>query len=131
MERVTRALLVCLVSIIITGALVITGCTPEPITTTATETLPPETITTTVIETTTLLSQPTIPNQIAQDLSVAEAYAMIQDNVDNPEFVILDIRTPEEHAAGYIEGSALIDKRSDTWLATVEALDRSYTYLIY
>ena len=143
MKVMTRALYVCLATILVAGAVFVTGCTPEPVTTTrtvtatstttATETLSPETITTTetTTETTTPLPQTTIQNKIAQDISVTEAYTMIQDNVDNPQFVILDVRGPDEHATSHIEGSALIDMGSDSWLATVEVLDKSYTYLIY
>lgn len=134
-------IVVWLVTATLIGATILTGCTPRPvtttatITTTATETLPSETITTTinaiVTVATTLTPQPTVPNQIAQDLTVTEAYNMIQDNIDNPQFVILDVRGPDEHATSHIEGSALIDMGSDSWLATVEVLDKSYTYLIY
>jgi rhodanese-related sulfurtransferase len=57
---------------------------------------------------------------------------MIQDSGDNPEFIILDVRSPEEYAAAHIEDSALVDiHTTDTWLAIVAALDKSYTYLIY
>ena len=131
MKGITRELLLYLITIVVTVSIIITGCTPGPVTKTTTETLPPKTITTMVTETTTLLPQTTILNQIAQDVTVDEAYAMILDNADNPAFVLLDVRTPEEHAAGFIVSSALIDMRSDSWLATVEALDRGSTYLIY
>jgi rhodanese-related sulfurtransferase len=57
---------------------------------------------------------------------------MIQDNIDNPEFIILDVRSPEEYEVAHIGDSALVDiHTSDTWIATVAALDKSYTYLIY
>ena len=140
----TRALYVCLATILVAGAVFVTGCTSEPVTTTSTitttatttetETLPPETLTETtkVTETTTTTPQPTVPNQIAKDINVAEASNMVQGNIDNPEFIILDVRSAEEYAAAHIEDSALIDiHNSDTWLATVAALDKSYTYLIY
>ena len=127
--------------ILLLGVISVTGCTPEPltvtystssmVTTTATETLPAVTITKTATETTTLTPQVTVPNQIAWDVTVAEAYAMVQENVDNPDYIILDVRTPEEHAEGYIEGSALVDMRSDTWLTTMSALDKDKIYLIY
>lgn len=56
---------------------------------------------------------------------------MIQDNMDNPEFIILDVRKSEDYAVGYIEGAILMDMGSDNWLAEVEALDRYATYLVY
>ncbi|MCK5609531.1 rhodanese-like domain-containing protein [Candidatus Pacearchaeota archaeon] len=124
-----------LFSLLVISLLFISACSSGGITTyTATQM---QTVTqtiseiNTITETTTLTPQPTVPNQIAQDLTVTEAYNMIQDNIDNPQFVILDVRGPDEHATSHIEGSALIDMGSDSWLATVEVLDKSYTYLIY
>ena len=73
----------------------------------------------------------TTPQYIAEDISVVEAYWMIQENMDSSEFIILDVRTPEENAEVRIEGSALIDIKNDSWEATVRALDRSYAYVVY
>ena len=131
MKGITRKLLLYLTAVVVTVSIIITGCTPDPVTTTITETLPKDTITTTLTETTTLVPTTTVPDQIARDVTVDEAQVMILDNADNPEFVILDVRSPAEYAAGHIVGSALIDFRSDSFQATIEALDRDYTYLIY
>ncbi|UCE98382.1 MAG: hypothetical protein JSV74_03420 [Dehalococcoidia bacterium] len=128
MKRFTQKLCICFFTIIISSTMVIISCSSEPVTTTKTQTvtLPPETITKTISE-----PQTTLPNQIVQDITVAEAFAMILDNEDNPEFTILDVRTPEEHAEGFIPGAILIDFRSDTWLVEVGALDKNDTYLVY
>ena len=116
--RVIKYLLyICLLTIILTSALIITGCTPGPVTTTFT-------VTATATETTTLL-------QIAQDVTVSEAYSMIQDNEDNPGLIIIDLRTPEERAVSYIEGSILLDWNSGAFAAEVDSLDRYSTYLLY
>ena len=122
MKAITRVLYVCLVAIIVTGVVLIASCTPEPVTTT---------VTLTKTATETLSPQPTIPNQITEGITVAEAYSMIQDNEDNPEFVIIDIRTPEERAISYIEGSILLNWNKGVFQAEVESLDRCTTYLLY
>lgn len=114
---IKRVLYICLASIMLTSAIFVTGCTPEPVTTTST-------VTATVTETTTLL-------QIAQDITVRESYSMIQDNIDNPDFVIIDVRTPEERAASYIEGSINLDWSGGVFAVEVGSLDRYKTYLIY
>ncbi|MCJ7769300.1 MAG: rhodanese-like domain-containing protein, partial [Dehalococcoidales bacterium] len=75
--------------------------------------------------------QPTIPNQITEGIAVAEAYAMIQDNINNPEFVIIDVRRPEERAVSYIEGSILLDWSGGVFAAEIESFDRCNTYLLY
>jgi phage shock protein E len=45
--------------------------------------------------------------------------------------VVLDVRTPAEHAAGRIAGSKLIDFRAADFAAKVAELDRSQTYLVH
>jgi hypothetical protein len=139
----TRVLYVCLATVLVAGAVFVAGCASEPVTTTrtitatatstATETLPPESTTTTetITNTTTFLPQTTIPNQITEGITVAEALDMIVDNIDNPDFVLLDIRTPEERAVSYIEGSILLDWNAGDFEAEVESLDRCKTYLLY
>jgi hypothetical protein len=135
----TRALYVCLATILVAGAVFVTGCTPEPVTTTLTNTTTAtttatETVTTTetVTRTSTLLPEPTIPFQIVERLTVAESNAMIQANIGNPDFVLLDIRTPDERAVSYIgEESVLLDFFSDDFAVEVEKLDRCKTYLLY
>ena len=140
MKVITRTLYVFLATILVVGAIFVTGCTPEPvtttatITTTATETLPPETITTTetTTRTTTFLPEPTIPFQTVERLTVTEANALIQANTDNPEFILLDIRTPEERSVSYIgEDSILLDWNAGTFEAEIESFDRCATYLLY
>jgi len=121
------------------GQVTTTAVATNEITITQTQTIPPATVTQTLppatITTTNTIIQTEIPPvtesiQIVQDLTPADAHALIMDNSDNPEFVIIDVRTPSEHAELYLEGSALIDLRSDTWLPTIKALDRNYTYLV-
>lgn len=141
---------------ILTGGLFIAGCKPIETTVTSTvtatftqtQTLTPETIT--EVSTTTINQEVTIPPitetktltqtitpapttiiRISEDITVTQAYNLIHENLNNPEFVILDVRTSEERDNGYLEGSAWIDIRSDSWLDTVKTLNKSYTYIIY
>ena len=43
------------------------------------------------------------PAQIIENISPQEAFDLIQENKDNPDFVILDVRTPEEFALGFVD----------------------------
>ncbi|MFC1865890.1 rhodanese-like domain-containing protein [Chloroflexota bacterium] len=137
MKVIIGILSVCLVTVILTGAVFVAGCTPEQVTTTvnltttATETLPPETIVTTATKTVTLSPEPSMPNQITEGITAAEAFNMIQANINNPDFVIIDVRTPEERSVSYIEGSILLDWNDGVFAAEVESLDRCTTYLLY
>ncbi len=45
--------------------------------------------------------------------------------------VILDVRTPKEYAAGYIEGARLMDYYEDNFSAELKKLDREKTYFVY
>ena len=44
---------------------------------------------------------------------------------------VIDVRTPEEYALGYIEGAILIDYKASDFQASISALNRNITYLIY
>ncbi|MBA7649849.1 Thiosulfate sulfurtransferase GlpE [subsurface metagenome] len=71
------------------------------------------------------------PTQIAKDITPQAAFTLIQENQNNPDFVILDVRTPEEFADGHIENTINIDFYSDTFQDELDNLDKNKTYLIY
>lgn len=60
-----------------------------------------------------------------------EAHVLIEKNKDNPDFVILDVRTAEEYSQGHLKDSAIIDYKSETFDEEVGQLDKSKTYLVY
>lgn len=45
--------------------------------------------------------------------------------------VVIDVRTPEEFAAGHIEGAQLLDIRSPEFAAGVAQLDADQEYVVY
>ena len=65
------------------------------------------------------------------DVTTDKAYALIQENADNPVFFIIDVRTPEEFDGGYIEGAINIDYYYEDFRAHLETLDKDKAYLIY
>ena len=69
--------------------------------------------------------------QIIENITPEEAYILIQENKDNPNFVILDVRTPEEFLGDYIENAVNLDYYSDTFRNDLDKLDKNKTYLIY
>ena len=71
------------------------------------------------------------PTRIIEDITAAEANDLIAENKDNPDFKIIDVRTPEEYAEGYIENSVLIDINGDDFEEKIGKLDRDGTYLVY
>jgi len=64
-------------------------------------------------------------------ISPKQAHALILQEKNNPDFVILDIRTPGEFKSGHIEGAVLIDFYARDFLQKMQALDKNKTYLIY
>ena len=48
-----------------------------------------------------------------------------------PDLVVLDVRTPEEFAAGTLPGAILIDINSASFTDDVSQLDRDLPYLVY
>ncbi|HJX35606.1 MAG TPA: rhodanese-like domain-containing protein [Dehalococcoidales bacterium] len=91
--------------------LLITGCIQTTVQTTP---IPP---------TTSTASVPTV--------TAPDAYNLIQQNRNNLEFVILDVRTAGEFNAGHIAGAVNKDYTSAQFTADVSLLDKSTQYLVY
>ena len=70
--------------------------------------------------------------QIIENITPTEAFNLIEDNRDNPNFVLLDIRTPEEFSEEHIENAVnLVDYYSETFRSDLDNLDKNNSYLIY
>lgn len=70
-------------------------------------------------------------SEVFKTISPDEAYKLIQENANNPDFIIIDIRTPQEYEAGHIPNAINIDYYSPTFKEELNKLDKSKTYLIY
>ncbi len=66
-----------------------------------------------------------------KNITPKEALSLIEANRGNKEFVILDVRTPEEVSQGYIDGAINIDFYSKTFRRDLNSLDKDKVYLIY
>jgi rhodanese-related sulfurtransferase len=64
-------------------------------------------------------------------LAPKDAYDLIQKNKDNKNFIILDVRTPEEFADGHIENAVNINFRSESFALELNKLDHNKTYFVY
>jgi rhodanese-related sulfurtransferase len=69
--------------------------------------------------------------QILKDVTPQEADSLIQKNKDNPNFVILDVRTPEEFRGGHINSAVNRNYNSPTFKNDLNGLDKTKAYLIY
>jgi rhodanese-related sulfurtransferase len=68
---------------------------------------------------------------IYENLTVTQSEDLIQKNKNNPEFVIIDLRTDGELAQGTIKNAIQLDYMKPGFLTKLRALDKSKTYLIY
>ena len=69
--------------------------------------------------------------QIIEDITPQEAFTLIQNNQNNPDFVIIDVRTPEEFAEEHIENAINLDYYSETFRDELNKLDKNKTYVVY
>jgi rhodanese-related sulfurtransferase len=75
--------------------------------------------------------EPGSTTRIYETINVDEAARIIEEHKDNPDFVILDVRTPEEYEAGHLENTINIDFYGDDFEKELDALDRDRVYLEY
>ena len=64
-------------------------------------------------------------------INPADADQLLEDNSGSGDFVILDIRTPEEFNAGRIAGSINIDFYEANFASELDKLDKDKTYFVY
>jgi rhodanese-related sulfurtransferase len=74
---------------------------------------------------------PTTTDQIIRKIPVSEANTMMQGSMGMSNFVILDVRTPSEFAAGHLAGAIMIDFNAGNFRAEVDKLDKNKRYLVY
>ena len=76
-------------------------------------------------------AQSSQPKQIIKTINTVESAEMIKKNLKNKNFVILDVRTPEEYAEGHLANATNIDFKATDFAEKVGKLDKSKTYLVY
>jgi rhodanese-related sulfurtransferase len=64
-------------------------------------------------------------------VTVDQAREMIQKRAGKAEFVILDLRTPEEFAEGHVSGAVNVNVMASDFESRLRALNRGKTYLVY
>jgi 3-oxoadipate enol-lactonase len=65
------------------------------------------------------------------NITTEQAEKMIAENSGKSDFIILDVRTPEEVASGYISGSVNIDIKAPDFQEKINALSKDKTYIVY
>jgi rhodanese-related sulfurtransferase len=65
------------------------------------------------------------------DIKVAEANELINNNSSNLEFVILDVRSSGEYSEAHIDRAENIDYNSQIFKSELDKRDKNKTYLVY
>lgn len=79
-------------------------------------------------------AQPAAPaasSPLFQTVSPEEAKAIIEKNQGNTNFVILDVRTPQEFQSGHIKGAINIDFYAPDFPQKLDKLDKGKVYVVY
>ena len=64
-----------------------------------------------------------------KSVTADNAKKLIDDNLGNENFELIDVRNPDEYECGYIKGSRLIPLNK--LFANLNQLDKNKTYLLY
>jgi rhodanese-related sulfurtransferase len=69
--------------------------------------------------------------RLKEDITCKQALELIQKHSQDTNFVILDVRTPEEFNSGHIKKAIIIDYKSVNFQEEINKLDKRKTYLVY
>jgi rhodanese-related sulfurtransferase len=69
--------------------------------------------------------------QVIKNISPQEAHVLIEKNKNDPNLVILDVRTSEEFSEGHIENAVNLDFYSDDFKEELDKLDKNKTYVTH
>ncbi|MDA2920014.1 rhodanese-like domain-containing protein [Desulfobacterota bacterium AH_259_B03_O07] len=75
--------------------------------------------------------QPENQIQTIKNITPQEANLLIQENKDNANIVILDVRTPEEYSEEHIENAVNINFYSETFKEELNNLDKNKIYIAH
>ena len=66
-----------------------------------------------------------------EEMEPKEVFTVLEKHRNHPDFVILDVRTPEEYEGGHIENAYLLNFRSGSFVDELETMDKTKKYYIY
>lgn len=61
---------------------------------------------------------------ILENITQKETYSLIKKNIGNPDFVILDVRAPEEFMAGHLKSALNLDYYSKSFRNDLNKINR-------
>ena len=70
-------------------------------------------------------------SQIIKNITPEKAHTLVREKADNPNFVILDVRTPKECSEERIENAVNLDFHSENFREELDKLDKNKTYIVH
>jgi rhodanese-related sulfurtransferase len=75
--------------------------------------------------------QKTTEIPVEEELSPEAIHSLLERNLGTSGCVLIDVRKPQEYAAGHIEGARNIDFHSPEFREIISSLDRDHLYILY
>lgn len=69
--------------------------------------------------------------QVFENINVLDAQILIQENIDNENFIILDVRTKSEYDRDHLINAYTRNFYDDDFTLQMDSLNKDFTYLIY
>ena len=66
-----------------------------------------------------------------EEIEPKEVFTIFEKHRGDPDFVILDVRTPKEYDGGHIENAYLLNIKSDSFEDELEKMDKTKKYFVY
>ncbi|MGF7118877.1 rhodanese-related sulfurtransferase [Methanobacterium oryzae] len=66
-----------------------------------------------------------------EDIEPKDAFTVLEKNRNNPDFEVLDVRTPEEYNEGHIENALLLNVKSKGFEDELDKLSKDKNYFVY
>jgi rhodanese-related sulfurtransferase len=70
-------------------------------------------------------------NKVIEEMEPKKAFTEIEKHRNNPDFVVLDVRTPEEYQKEHLENAKLLDVKSSEFEEELEKMDKDKDYFVY
>jgi rhodanese-related sulfurtransferase len=77
------------------------------------------------------VAMPAPAGSAVTNVTVGKAQTLMKERAGKADFVILDVRTPEEFAEGHIDGAVNLDVQAKDFEKKLRPLDRKKNYLVY
>lgn len=66
-----------------------------------------------------------------EEIEPKEVFNILEKNRGNPDFVVLDVRTPEDYDEGHIENAYLLNIKSKDFEDELKKMDKNKKYFVY